>query len=557
MEAIPLKSRAIAFAFCIGAVAFILAMLAGAEGRYDAALLSRGVIVALVCGVMSWAAAEHSIAGIAEAVDAASARISEGAQGDLSTPTPPQVAEALPELAVALDGMFRQVRANLDSVHAMAMFDPVTSLSNRTNFRREADRMLRNMPDERVAALFFIDLDNFKTVNDTLGHAQGDQLLAMVANRLRAICGAEAARRAGSDALVGRLAGDEFTLLFPEIDGEAGASRIARALLAALSEPFDLAGHSIEVGASIGVALRPGHGFTLTAMMRAADVAMYHAKACGRGQYQFYSDALGERLAGRARLENDLRAAIQREEFALLVQPQVSLRDGRIVAGEALLRWDRPGEGLVRPEAFLAAAEDSGLIIEIGDWAIDAVAKMAGEWSAAGLTQRLAVNLSPRQIGRADFFPRLRAALKSHAVSPRIFEFELTETLASDVGDNVLVELAALRGEGAIMTIDDFGAGRTNLSRLRTFPVDRIKIDHGLIAEIATDAAARTIVQSIVGLVHGLGCEAVAEGVEGEAELEMLRVMGCDAVQGYAIAHPMPAADYAAWNTVARSSLAG
>ncbi|MBA3897297.1 MAG: bifunctional diguanylate cyclase/phosphodiesterase [Sphingomonadaceae bacterium] len=557
MDGFSLKARAISFAFSIGAVAFILAMLAGLDHGADPRRLAISVIVALICGVMSWAAAENAIAGIAAAVDAAAGRVIGAAQGDLSTPTPAAVGEALPDLAEALDGMFRQVRANLDAVHALAMFDSVTGLANRTSFRREADRMLRALPGEGDAALFFIDLDHFKAVNDTLGHAQGDQMLGMVANRLRAIATAEAQRaKAGAEPLVGRLAGDEFTLLFPESGGADGAARIGRALLAALNEPFEIAGQSLIVGASIGIALRPDHARTLTALMRAADAAMYHAKSSGRGQLQLYSDGLGEAIAGKVRLENDLRGALDRDEFALLLQPQVSLGDGQVVATEVLLRWNHP-DGVQRlPDAFLATAEDSGLIIDIGNWAIEAVAAMAERFPRSGAAPRLAVNLSPRQIVRADFFVRLRDALARHKIPLNLLEFELTETVAMACGDPVIAEIGRLRADGARIAIDDFGAGHSNLSRLRRLPLDRIKIDESLIAGIADDAGARGIVHAVVNLIHGLGCDAVAEGVETDAQLGVLRVIGCDAVQGYAIAKPMTEGDYLSWADVARSAIA-
>jgi diguanylate cyclase (GGDEF)-like protein len=558
MEGVTLKSRAIAFAACIGATAFILALLATADAGFEGAAITRALIVAIICGVMSWASAERSIAGVAESVDAAGTRIVAAAQGDLTSPTPPEVGKALPELSLALDSLFRQVRANLDSVHALAMFDPVTSLTNRTNFRREADRILRALPFESECALFFLDLDNFKAVNDTYGHAQGDQLLAMVANRLRVVADAEGLRApTASPPLVGRLAGDEFTILFSQVNGIAGATRIARGLLAVMTEPFDLAGHTLDVGASIGVAMRPAAGHALTALMRAADVAMYHAKASGRAQFQFYSDALAARLADRTRLENDLRLAVERDELAVALQPQISLLDGSIVAAEALLRWNHPVDGMRTPETFIAAAEESGIIFEVGNWSIDACGRMAAAWAKAGVPYRLAVNLSPRQINRADFFPRLHRAMEQQNISPHMLEFEISEALAMSCGEVVLEEIARLRQMGARIALDDFGAGFSSLTRLQHLPIDRVKIDGTLIADIATHNEARTIVQSIVGLAHGLGYEVVAEGVETLAQIEVLRIMGCDAAQGFAIAHPMSESEFLAWGQADRHALAG
>ncbi len=549
MEEYSLKSRAISFAFCIGAVAFILAVLAGADRGNAAGTLTGSVVVALICGVMAWAAGERAMSDVAESVDAATARLVSAAQGDLSTPTPVSVGAQLPQLSQAIDGLFHQVRANLESVHALAMFDPVTSLPNRTSFRREAERVLRVIPDSTKSALAFIDLDHFKAVNDTLGHAHGDQLLAMVANRLRTVTRAEVARRGDGalDAVVGRLAGDEFTILFPQIDDVANVTRIARGLLAALTEPFDMAGHRVEVGASIGIALRPDHGRTLTAMMRAADVAMYHAKDMGRSQFQFYSDALAEKVADRSRLENDLRTAVERDELAFVFQPQVSLATGDVTAAEALLRWHHPVDGWRMPGTFIAVAEESGLIHAIGDWAVEAAAKTLARWPTLGLGHRLSINLSPRQIAQADFFPKMRDALARHGAPVNMLEIEITETVAMECGDAVVKEIAALRALGATVAIDDFGAGYSNLARLRQLPVDRIKLDRSLIVDVTTNAEARAIAQAVIGLIHGLGCVVVAEGVEHDAQIDVLRVMGCDVIQGFAIATPMPEADYVEW----------
>lgn len=559
MEGISLKSRAISFAFCIGAVAFILAVLAGTDARHDGESLARAIIVALIFGVMAWASGEQAMSGVAASVDAATERVIAAAQGDLSTLTPVVVGESLPELSIALDGLFHQVRANLDSVHALAMFDPVTSLSNRTSFRRDAERAMRGLPQAARSALMFIDLDHFKAVNDTLGHAHGDQLLGMVANRLRMVARAEVARRGDTalDAVLGRLAGDEFTILFPEVDDDASVTRAARGVLAALTEPFELAGNHIEIGASIGVAMRPDNGRSLTALMRAADVAMYHAKGQGRGQFQFYTEALAEKLADRTRLETDLRGAIERDEFTAVFQPQLSLVTGKVVAAEALLRWNHPVDGLRLPDSFLAAAEESGLIYALGDWATENAAKVLARWPSLGLDHRLSVNISPRQIARPDFFPRLRDALARHGAPINMLEIEITETVAMKCGDVVLREIAALRAQGATVAIDDFGAGYSNLARLRQLTVDRIKLDRSLIVDVATSAEARLIVQAVVGLVHGLGCTAVAEGVEEQAQIDVLRVMGCDAIQGFVYANPMSEADYVAWSKVERTALAG
>lgn len=558
MEGVTLKSRAVAFAMAAGAVAFILALVATSNGRIDADSLSRALIPAIVCAAMCWASAERSISITAAAIDAAIARLARAANGDLEGVIPPEINENVPQLAVAMERLFSQIGANLESVHRLAMFDTVTGLPNRTNFRRSCERMLTDLPVSNNAALFFIDLDRFKAVNDTMGHAMGDMLLGMVANRLRAVADRVTVEADLRQPLIGRLAGDEFTMFFPDLPDPGDAGRISRGVLFALGETFDLVGHDVEIGASIGIALRPEHGTTLTDLMRAADAAMYHAKAMGRGRAEFFSDDLATEIADRAQLEHDLREAIDRNQFALVFQPQVSTHEGKIVAAEALLRWRHPQLGLRLPGTFIKRAEETGLIVEIGEWVIASVADTIARWSALGIEQRLAINISPRQLDHLDFFRRLREAMRAANAPARLLELEITETLAMHCSEEVIEAIAVLRAEGATIAIDDFGTGYSNLARLRDLPVDRVKLDRSLIEHIADKPQARTIVHAVIGLVHGLGCEAVAEGIETQAQADVLRVIGCDVIQGYAIAQPMDEEDFIAWSrTDKRQALVG
>ncbi|WP_326525049.1 putative bifunctional diguanylate cyclase/phosphodiesterase [Sphingomonas sp.] len=555
MEGFSLKSRAIAFAMCAGAMVFILALVATTGGRIDASSAGRALIPAIICAAMCWAYAERSIATTAGAIDAAIARLAKAANGDLESPIPPEVGACVPPLAGAMEGLFRQLHTHLENVQRLAMFDPVTGLANRTNFRRSAERTLSIMPTDQMAAMLFIDLDRFKTVNDTMGHATGDQLLAMVANRLRAVGERFAPAGGANPPMIGRLAGDEFTMFFPRLERPGDAERIGRGILYAISEPFGLADQEIAIGASVGIALRPEHGTTLTDLMRSADAAMYHAKGSGRGRAEHFTDALAAEIAERAQLEADLRDALDRSEFALVFQPQVALSDRRIVAAEALLRWRHPSGELRLPGSFIARAEETGLIVEIGEWVIATIAATIQRWGAMGVEQRLAINISPRQLDHAMFFRRLREAMVAAGAPARLLELEITETLAMHCSDDVIDAIAALRTDGATIAIDDFGTGYSNLSRLRDLPIDRVKLDRSLIAGVAESREARTIVQAVVGLVHGLGFEAVAEGIESDAQAEVLRVVGCDVVQGYAIAAPMAEDAFLAWARADRPRL--
>ncbi|MES2754028.1 MAG: EAL domain-containing protein [Pseudomonadota bacterium] len=544
LEGGSLKGRAIVFALSAGAVAFILSVIRGASVLGIGDPIWHAVIPAVIVATLCWAAAETSIAATASAIDAAIARLSQAARGDLTSAIPAEVGELVPELSGAMTDLFGQLDANLAHVHRLASYDIVTGLPNRGHFRERCDALIADLPADAGSALLFIDLDRFKTINDTLGHAAGDMLLGEVAQRLRDVAGRVPI---GEQApLAGRLAGDEFTIFLPDADAVT-AERVGREILTALGAPFEIQGHAVDIGASVGVAMRPRDAVDLTDLMKAADAAMYHAKANGRGRVEHFGAALADRIAERAALDGDLRHAVDRGEFALVFQPQVATGDGQIVAAEALLRWRHPTEGLKLPASFIARAEETGLIVEIGDWAVDEVAATIARWGRAGVAQRLAVNVSPRQIDHAGFFRRLRAAMLAANAPARLLELELTETLAMECSDEVLAALAELRADGATVAIDDFGTGYSNVPRLRALPVDRIKLDPSIVAAVATERAARTIAHALVGLIHGLGCEAVAEGIESAAQADVLRVIGCDAMQGYAIAPPMAEAEFLAW----------
>jgi diguanylate cyclase (GGDEF)-like protein len=427
----------------------------------------------------------------------------------------------------------------------MAMYDPVTALPNRVHFRREADRILKARGSDDRTALLFIDLDGFKEVNDHLGHAQGDQVLVMVANRLRVVVKAETESGSRSPPLLARLAGDEFTLLFPCLDSREEAVRIAGRALAALSEPFRSGERLVEMGASIGVAICPDHGADLTALMKAADIAMYQAKKNGRSRVCLFDSALGEACEEKARIEADLHRAVERDEFELAFQPQHCVRSGAVVGAEALIRWNHPSGSIRMPDSFIPVAEASSLILDIGDWVIAAAAQTVGRWRVAGQSQRIALNVSPRQLERRDFFEKLKIALARSASAPWPLELEFTESVAMQCSEAVIAELAALRDQGVSIAIDDFGSGYSNLARIRSMPVDRVKLASSLIAGIDSSAPTRDVVSAVIHLIHGLGCEAVAEGVERQEQVDVLRAVGCDVIQG--LSSPMAEGAFLRW----------
>jgi len=538
MQGVTMTSRAAAFACAAGALVFILSLLPGPGQERQIADIGHSLIIAILCGTLTWASARRAVATIAVALDRATDRLLAAAHGDLQSPVPPEVAKELPDLSVAMESLFSQVRTNLDHVQALALFDQVTGLANRTSFCRQVERLLIERPDSGIAALFFIDLDGFKNVNDTLGHAAGDQLLARVAGRLREVAMTQVSAGVG-DAVIGRLAGDEFTLFFPTLADRDAALKVARAIQFALGERFDLGSRHIDLGASIGIACCPDHADTLPGLLRAADIAMYHAKGEGRGRAEMFTAQLALKAADRAELERDLLRALEREEFLLEFQPQIETLSGRAIVAEALVRWAHPERDLVMPAFFVPAAEESGTIVALGDWVMDRVCETAARWARTGIRQRIAINISTRELEQADFFLRLRHAMTAHGTPPVMLELEISESLAMDMDARLLDQLSALRRDGVCVAIGGFGTGYSNLSRLKDLPVDRIKIDRSLVRDIATSAEARTICSAIVGLIQGLGLEVVVEGVESQAQMDMLRVIGCTLFQGFHFDPPM------------------
>lgn len=506
------------------------------------------IVAGAFCLLISYVASERPNSESARALAALGDRLMAVEDGDLISPAPPIVQRTMPKLATAVDTLFAEVRTSIENAQALGMYDPVTSLPNRLNFRAKADRLIAGMDEEQLAAMLFIDLDRFKSVNDSLGHARGDQLLVMVANRLRVVVNAETGASQPRPILA-RLAGDEFTLFFPQLESQADADRLARRVVLAIAEPFELHGHSIDIGASIGVAISPKHGRTIETLMRAADIAMYNAKSRGGGQHRLFSDALADEHNRKVETEQSLTDAVQRGEFLLALQPQLSLVTGEITGAEALLRWNHPHGGMRLPSTFIPVAEQTGIITEIGDWVMAEVASILASWQREGIDKRLAFNVSPRQLDRADFFARLRHTFADAGVPLSAIELEFTESAAMECSAQVLEEIAALRADGATIAIDDFGTGYSNIARLRAMPLDRVKLDPSLIADIDCDERARVVVQAVIHLIRGVGCEIVAEAVETVGQADILRAMGCHTVQGFVFAQPMFESEFVAWSS--------
>jgi diguanylate cyclase (GGDEF)-like protein len=529
-----------------GVAAFLLTLF----GFLMLGRLNEQIAASFVIGLMAvmvvWVASEKPNSRHAKAVAALIERLLAVGRGDLSSPSPAVVQQEMPALAAAVDALFEQVRSNLDTVHAMAMYDPVTALPNRVYFRREADRVLKARQAEDRTALLFIDLDGFKEVNDRLGHAQGDQVLIMVANRLRVVVKAESDSGSFAQPLLGRLAGDEFTILLPNVGTRDEAERIAQRALSALSEPFRAAGQSTCLGASIGVAICPDHGADLTTLMKAADIAMYHAKASGRSRVCFYEGRLGRASEAKAEREAGLRRAVEDGGLELVFDPQFCLRSGAIVAAEAGVRWNDPAH---EPSAGSLAPllEESGLGTRVGDWAAGKAGAALARWKAAGLAHRLCLEIGSRQLSREDFFDRLREALAAAGPAPWALELHIPESSLSCCGARIRAELERLRREGVTVAIAGFGSGGASLASLAGMPIDSVRLDSSLTAGVDTSTSIRTLVASLVHLVHALDCEAVAEGVQRQEQVEVLRSLGCDRLQGFLGGEPLDEQAFIAW----------
>ncbi len=415
----------------------------------------------------------------------------------------------------------------------LAMHDVLTGLANRARLRDEVESQLkRHARSGGEVAVICLDLDRFKPVNDTFGHAAGDSLLQEVACRLRA-CVRE------TD-LVARLGGDEFAIVQTGVAQPGGSSALAQRLIAAMAQPFDVAGHPVHIGTSVGVSIAPFDGDDAATLQRNADLALYRAKADGRGTLRYFEPELDAIAQARRGLEADLRRAIDRDEFELLYQPQVDMKGGVISGFEALLRWNHPIRGLVSPADFIPLAEETGLIIPIGRWVMRAACREAARWPAP---VRVAVNVSAVQFRGSVLLGDVSCALRDAGLDAHRLEIEITESVMLDDNDHAVSLLHELRRRGVRVAMDDFGTGYSSLSLLRSFPFDRIKIDRSFVRDVGTRADALPIIRAVVGLGRSLGMATTVEGVETAGQLDAVRAEGCAEVQGFLYSRPARAAD--------------
>jgi diguanylate cyclase (GGDEF)-like protein/PAS domain S-box-containing protein len=422
-------------------------------------------------------------------------------------------------------------------VHHMAYHDSLTGLPNRALLSERLDRaMLAARRDGRKLAVMFIDLDRFKTINDSLGHLTGDHLLKEVANRL--------CRVVRAVDTVARLGGDEFVVLVPGVRALEECALVGEKIIAAMAEPVPFEGRSLHISPSIGICLYPDDGEDVETLMRKADAAMYHAKASGRNNYQFFAERMNASAARRFELETSLRGALERKEFTLFYQPIVSTLDASVKGLEVLLRWRRPDHGLVAPDDFIPMLEENGQIVPVGEWVIRAACEQAVAWRREGLAAvPLAINLSARQFMHRGLVGSIRGIVAETGIDPAMLEFEITETALMQHGGQTLETLGQIAAMGIRLSIDDFGTGYSSLAYLKRFPVHKIKIDRAFVRDLETSSEDQAIVAAIMALAGSLQLAVVAEGVETAAQLELLRLHGCEFAQGYLFARPADGAE--------------
>jgi diguanylate cyclase (GGDEF)-like protein len=440
--------------------------------------------------------------------------------------------DELARLAATFNEMSGKIEEREKRITQLAFNDVLTGLPNRTMFQQQLEHLYRSIEDsETLVALHCLDLDQFKTINDTLGHPAGDTLLIATGERIRDVARGH---------FVARLGGDEFVVLQRVGSDRNAIDRFAEQLIDAIARPLMIDGNELVPSTSVGIAIAPFDAPDWGTLLRNADLALYRAKEAGRGTYAFFEESLNRRAQERRRLETDLRLALERGEFELYYQPLFDLESNTIGSFEALIRWNHPQRGVVPPGEFIGVAEETGIIVPMGAWALREACRRASEWPEH---VRVAVNVSPIQFHRGGLHETIVQALAASGLAPARLEIEITESVFLDGADSTLKLLHSLRSIGVRVALDDFGTGYSSLSYLQSFPFDKIKIDRSFIENLLTRPGATAIVAAITELAHALGMETTAEGVEDNAQLAELRSHGCSSVQGFLFARPMQAKD--------------
>ena len=465
------------------------------------------------------------------------------ARGELTVRSPLYARDEIGELVEAFNYMGEELLGSHKQINELAFHDPLTGLANRRLFTINLDNAIQQARrNETPLALLFVDLDNFKRINDTLGHEIGDLLLIEVATRIhncmRATDLVTHEERRGD---VSRLGGDEFTALLTSIENSGNAFLVARRVLDAISRPLQLAGHELYITASIGIAVYPQDGADAMALMKSADTAMYHAKGQGKNNCQYFDASMNRQTLDRLQMESKLRWAIANNELSLHYQPQVDLETGRIVGAEALVRWTHSEDGVIPPGIFIPIAEESGLIIPIGEWILRRACMQLAEWQAQGINDiTLSINISAEQFRLIPIAELINTIVKETGVAPHGLILELTEGILMGSEASLLTQLQTLKQQGMRISLDDFGTGYSSLSYLNRFPIDELKIDKSFIDEMSKGERHLRIISAIIELAECLEMTVVAEGVESQEQVVQLQQRQCRIIQGYVYSPPVP-----------------
>jgi diguanylate cyclase (GGDEF)-like protein len=448
-----------------------------------------------------------------------------------------------------LNEAVKQVTQSKNRLHQLAYYDNLTSLPNRQLFTEQLKLILRMAKREKqLIAVLFLDLDNFKRINDSLGHTAGDALLKEVASRLSTCVRSSdlLAKYVDSSSKIGvaRLGGDEFTIVLNNLDSPERAGSIAKRLLEALQRPMTVGSQEVTITPSIGIALAPHDADSVEELLKLADTAMYHAKAAGRNSYRYYRSSMKSSSVGRLKLENDLRKAVERDELVLYYQPQVNTRTGEIVGAEALVRWEHPEQGLIPPDRFIPLAEEMGLIVELGAWTLVEAVRQIKAYQLQGLhLPKVAVNVSSLQFN-PTFIKLVQKVLAQADLEPHCLELELTEGVIMSNATASIEALHELKKLGVSISVDDFGTGYSSLSYLSKFPLDELKIDRSFIIEFGKSQRNQSLVSAIIAMGKGLNLSLVAEGVETEQQFRFLHDQQVDIIQGYMFSKPLPGPEF-------------